>query len=224
MTGGRFDAGRLRERLATLGLSQSELARRIDVSQATIAKLALGNAFGTTHLHRIARELGTTPEYLTGETDDAGQGALPVPTPALIADQLGLAMIPHLELGYSMGGGNVISDYPRVGVMPFFRDWLRPMMKGTFADLFVARGEGDSMVPTLMDGDLILIDMAQKAITQQDRLWALSYGDLGMIKRVRKLPDGGYQINSDNPAVTAMTAYDGEMHVVGRVIWIGRRV
>jgi phage repressor protein C with HTH and peptisase S24 domain len=80
------------------------------------------------------------------------------------------------------------------------------------------------MVPTLLDRDLVIIDTAQKMITQQDRIWCLSYGDLGMIKRVRKLPDGGYQINSDNPSVTPITAYDGELNVIGRVVWIGRRV
>jgi len=38
--------------------------------------------------------------------------------------------------------------------------------------------------------------------------------------------DGGgtYRIMSDNPAVSDFDAADGEMHVVGRVIWIGRRI
>ena len=88
--------------------------------------------------------------------------------------------------------------------------------------MFVARGEGDSMMPTLLDGDIVLIDTAQKQITQQDRIWALSYGDLGMIKRVRRLPNGVYRITSDNEVVEPIEVADEEMHVVGRVIWIGR--
>src|SRR3546814_11777538 len=32
---------------------------------------------------------------------------------------------------------------------------------------------------------------------QQDRIWALAYGDLGMIKRVRRLPGGTYRLRSD---------------------------
>lgn len=140
----------------------------------------------------------------------------------LQAKEMGLSLIPELELGYSMGGGSVFSDYQRRGVVPFQRDWLRGFMRGTFADLFVARGTGDSMQPTLLDGDLVLIDTAQKRIDQQDRIWALSYGDLGMIKRVRRLPGGTYRIMSDNPAVSPIDAADEEMHVVGRVVWIGR--
>src|SRR3546814_6951458 len=80
------------------------------------------------------------------------------------------------------------------------------------------------MTPTLLDGDIVLIDTAQKDIGQQDRIWALAYGDLGMIKRVRRLPGGTYRLMSDNPAISDIEAADGEMHVVGRVVYIGRRI
>lgn len=66
-----LDAGRLKERMAAAGLSQSELARRVGISQASINKLTSGGAKrGSAYLHRIARELGTTPAYLNGETND----------------------------------------------------------------------------------------------------------------------------------------------------------
>lgn len=135
-----------------------------------------------------------------------------------------VALVPQLELGFSMGGGSVFEDYPSQGVIPFQREWLRGLMRGRLEELFVARGDGDSMEPTLKDGDIVLIDTAQKDILQQDRIWAVSYGDLGMIKRVRRLPGGTYQLISDNPNVTPISAFDGEMHVIGRVIWIGRRI
>lgn len=61
---------RVRERLAAAGISQSELARRVGVSQPTIANLISRSKKGSAHLHRIARELQTTPAYLSGETDD----------------------------------------------------------------------------------------------------------------------------------------------------------
>lgn len=63
-------AERLKALMATHGLSQSELARRVGVTQTTIRKLVTGAGYGSKHLHRIARVLDTTPEYLTGETDD----------------------------------------------------------------------------------------------------------------------------------------------------------
>lgn len=231
-----INGDRLRERIDAKGITQAELARIIGVTQPVISQLISGGSGGSKHLHRIARELDTTSEYLTGETDDPSLSAfastsLPfkhaqalAATPEEAAEQLGSVLIPQLEIGYSMGGGSVFADYQQTAMVPFPRDWLRPLIRGRFDELFVARGEGDSMVPTLLDRDLVIIDTAQKMITQQDRIWCLSYGDLGMIKRVRKLPDGGYQINSDNPSVTPITAYDGELNVIGRVVWIGRRV
>ena len=68
--------------MAHRALSQSELARRVGVSQATIFKLLTGESYGSKHLHRIARELETTPAYLEGETDDPAPDAPPPPRPA----------------------------------------------------------------------------------------------------------------------------------------------
>ncbi len=214
--------------MSELRLSQSELARLSHLRQPSIGRIIAGETRETGKLTEIAKALQTTPAYLTGETDNPDANAPALPTPELLAEQLGLALLPELELGYSMGGGSVFTEYEQKGVVPFQRDWLKPKMKGSFAELFVARGEGDSMQPTMMDGDIVVIDTAQKDVRQQDRIWALSYGDLGMIKRVRKLPGdgegaGGYDILSDNhEAVAPFRAYDGEMHIVGRVIWIGR--
>jgi len=64
------------------GLSQSELARRIGVTQGAIAKIANYNPQGSSKLHLLARELGTTPAYLTGEVDDPAEGAYPAPPPS----------------------------------------------------------------------------------------------------------------------------------------------
>lgn len=215
---------RIQERLEKLSLSQSELARRVKVSQPTINALVHGNNISSKHLHRIAAELETSPAWLAGETDeDAPVSVAPSALDAL-AEKMDLAVVPELELGYSMGAGAVFDQYEHKGVVPFQRAWLRSMMRGTIADLFVARGEGDSMQPTILDGDIVLIDTAQQSVRQQDRIWAVSYGDLGMIKRVRRTPKGGYLLLSDNPAVPPVECADEEMHVVGRVIWIGRRI
>jgi phage repressor protein C with HTH and peptisase S24 domain len=215
---------RILDRLNRHDMSQAELARRVGVSQPTINALIRGDNQGSKHLHKIATVLGTTPAYLEGKTEDPAENALTLPSPDVFAEQFNLALVPQLELGYSMGGGSIFDSYEHTGIVPFQRDWLRSMMKGSFEDLFVARGEGDSMQPTLLDGDIVLIDTSQKDIRQQDRVWAIAYGDLGMIKRVRRLPGGSYSVMSDNPAVQAFHAVDDEMYVIGRVIWIGRRI
>lgn len=75
---------RLRERLDARELSQAELARRVGVTQQSIAKLVAGRSSGSRFLHRIARELQTTTAYLEGETDDP---ASDIPDDLLTSDE-----------------------------------------------------------------------------------------------------------------------------------------
>lgn len=223
---GRMSIGdRIKERLSELGISQAELARRVKVSQPTINALINGNNQGSKHLHVIASELETSPAWLAGETDDMTPHSPRQSAIEALADELDLAMVPEFDIGYAMGGGNTLSErFEQTGVVPFARAWLRPMIGGTIGDLFVARGDGDSMEPTLRDGDIVLIDSAQRRVKSQDRIWAVIYGELGMIKRVRRTPGGSYLLLSDNPNVPPVECFDGEMNVIGRVCWIGRRI
>lgn len=66
-------------RMDALGLTQSELARRVNVTQGAIAKIAKNNPNGSAHIHKIAQVLQTSPAYLTGEIDDPAEGAPPPP-------------------------------------------------------------------------------------------------------------------------------------------------
>lgn len=61
---------RIKLRLEQQQLSQSELARRVGVRQSTINQLVSGESHSSRYLHKIARELRTSPAYLTGEVDD----------------------------------------------------------------------------------------------------------------------------------------------------------
>lgn len=70
---------RIAERMSHLSLSQSELARKVGVSQPTIAELIAVEKRSSKHLHRIAAVLQTSPEYLLGETDD------PAPTGVVVS-------------------------------------------------------------------------------------------------------------------------------------------
>jgi len=73
---------RLKDRMAAAGMSQAELARRIGVAQPTIFKMVHDQTYASRHLHKIARELGTTPAYLAGEIDDPDLNAPPPPPAA----------------------------------------------------------------------------------------------------------------------------------------------
>lgn len=61
-------------------ISQAELARRVGVDQSTINQLVKGGSRSSRYLHLIARELQTTPAFLTSETDDSELDAPTAPT------------------------------------------------------------------------------------------------------------------------------------------------
>lgn len=212
---------RIRERMEAQDISQAELARRVGLSQPSINALLHRNKGGSRHLHKIARELGTTAEYLSGETNDPDAGALLTPTSAVIAEQLDAVMVPMIDLSFSMGAGLVVDEGSIIGEYPFSREWLRARISGRLEDVMLITGEGDSMSPTIMSGDVLLVDRAQRTVRQQDQIWAIAMHEVGMIKRLRKQRDG-YAILSDNPAVPVDHADDGEMQIVGRVISIQR--
>jgi len=220
---------RIEERLEALGgrpkgFSQAWLAREVGISQPAINLLIRNPETGTKHLHSIARHLRTSVSYLLGQTDDPAADTVPAPTQAELADQLGMRLIPEVDIAYSLGGGSFVDDHSEPRLVPFRQDWLARLSEGGPIDPFLARGIGDSMMQTILDADDVLVNRALTSIRQQDRIWALAYGELGMIKRVRRLPSGVFQLNSDNPVVTPIEAAEEELHVIGRVVWIGRKV
>lgn len=215
---------RLAQRLAELRLSQAELARRIGVKQPSIAALISGKSQRTRHLHAIAKVLETSPEYLTGETDDVEGGVEHQPMSSLnVYDDDDTVSVQELNLAFGMGA--TFLDLPvKETRRSFSRNWLRMFTNAAPDKIYLARGMGDSMAPTIHNDDIILIDASANTMRMSDQIWAFSYGDFGMIKRLRPLPDGGIQILSDNPSVPPATAYDGELHIIGKVVAIIRRM
>ncbi|WCM29211.1 helix-turn-helix domain-containing protein [Sphingomonas sp. QA11] len=213
---------RVRSLMEARGLSQSELARRVQVTQGAIAKIVNSNPGGSSHLHKIARELGTTASYLTGETDDPAEGALPTPTPAVIAQQLDLVPIQSIDLAYGMGAS--FTDGPiETEILHFPRVWIESITSTPPALLTWAKGRGDSMIPTIHSGDMVIIDRSQKVILEPDAIWAYTVGDIGGIKRL-KVKGDRVIIMSDNKLVNEDSEPIDEIRIVGRIAFIGRLV
>jgi phage repressor protein C with HTH and peptisase S24 domain len=210
-----ISADRLRTLITERGTNQSELARRIGVSQATIAKLATGQSLGSRHLHTIARELGTTPAYLTSEIDDPSEGAVPAPTERDIAQHLDLVPIASVDQAYGMGA-TFADDGAEVEVLHFPKTWIEQLTHSAPASLTWARGKGDSMAPTINDNDMVLIDRSERRVEDQDLIWCFTIGDMAMIKRLRVRGDK-VTIMSDNKDVANDTAHPDEINIIGRI-------
>ena len=144
-----------------------------------------------------------------------------------LLEKLNLAAIPDASHSYAMGSGSFlegVSVYYRY----FDRTWIRSVTDAPADGLLFVRGVGDSMLPTIHEDDGVLINTGEYLVDRQDRIWAFTYGGLGMIKRIRRVPSPDevprYLIISDNPAVESFTVSGEEIAVRGRVVWVSRRV
>lgn len=223
---------RIKARLADKGWSQAELARRIGVQSTSIWKLAEGQSQNSRYLHLIARELGTTVEYLIGDTDDIAPAALTdrrlgygaPPADRSVSDQRGdIVEVAEIDLRYGLGA-TYLADTVDAQPRQFSRAWLRHFTDSPPEELFWALGQGNSMEGTIHDSDIVLIDRRQDSPRMADLIWAFAFGEIGMIKRLRPMPDGSVKILSDNPAVPAETAHDGELNIIGRVVAVVKRL
>lgn len=213
----------LKAAMAAAGVSQSELARRTGLSSSMIGKLARGEARQSAHIFELSRALGVSPEYLVGETENPGRQDIAMPNARIIAEELGMVPVRHVDLAIGMGAtflDQAISETQRF--MP--REWLDLYTRSPADKLIVAQGAGDSMFPTIHHNDLVLIDTTQNIPQMSDQVFAVSYCGLGCVKRLRPTNDGGWLLFSDNPTITPITAYDGELHVLGRVVAFFRKM
>ncbi len=206
------------DRLAQLieqnNLSNPKLGKMVGLSASMIGKLVRGETHHTSHIYSIAHALRTNPDYLMGTSDNPAASGI---------DEVETVQVPQIDLRFSMGGG-ADTDLPvQAETMSFSRSWIRQFTAASTNELFFARGAGDSMYPTIGDGDVLLIDRSQNTPTMGDQIWAITQYGLGMIKRLRPTAEG-YKILSDNPNVPPDTAADGSMHIIGRVIAVVRRV
>lgn len=138
-----------------------------------------------------------------------------------------LVYIRQVDISYAMGEGSEVEQYPATGLVPFNLAFIRAVSNANTESLFIATGHGDSMEPTLLRSDLVMVDTSQNQVRQQDQVWALTYAGGGMVKRLRRiLGDRGEQflILSDNPAVPPQAANVDDVHIVGKVVWVGRRM
>ncbi len=136
----------------------------------------------------------------------------------------GLRLIPKLLVGASAGPGAHNDAEALAGKIGFDEKWLRKMGVDP-KQLSLIRVEGDSMLPTLADGDDIMVERAAATAPLRDGIHVIRMDDVLMVKRVARGPGGRLSVLSDNPAYPDWADVDGpSVTVIGRVVWAGRRL
>ncbi len=216
------------------GFNQKSLARAAGLNQTAVRDILIGKSQHPRHdtLEKLAASLECSVIDLlepgqgrrgrsSGERLARGQGAA-VAGPSFDDE---LVFVATYEVAAGAGEGIVINSEHVRGRLAFRRDWLRGVTAAGPEELAVIAVRGDSMYPTLADGDTILVDLSQRAPVR-DGVYIIRFGEFVLVKRLLIDPARRLvTISCDNESYPPLSPVDpSDVDVAGRVIWVGRRV
>ena len=138
----------------------------------------------------------------------------------------GLVSINRHPVGVSAGPGAIAGHELGKPYFGFDERWLKVLTATPASKLSIVRVEGDSMSPTLNDGDDILVDLGDAIERLRDGIYVLRIDESLIVKRLALNPVGRrVTVQSDNPAYPDWPDCSlDEIRCIGRVIWSGRKI
>jgi repressor LexA len=134
----------------------------------------------------------------------------------------GLVEVPRLDIGASAGPGGLVEGEARRRPGVLSPALLRELGVRAEAASMI-RVKGDSMLPTLADGDEILVDRDRRRVEGRGGVFVIRLDGELMVKRLRT-GVGGIEVISDNPEWETRVVAARSLDVVGRVAWLGRAI
>lgn len=172
----------------------------------------------------LAAACGVTIQWLlTGQTE-SGSVML---RPADVSNLEEFVSIPRLDIRASAGPGQAVvpAEGDRPSFIAFREQWLRSLGVNPRNAEFI-ESHGDSMEPTIQDGDLLLIDRGIDRV-KSNGIYVLVAQGLVLVKRLQLLIGGSLLIISDNPKYEREVVKPdavADLRVEGRVRWYGRAI
>jgi phage repressor protein C with HTH and peptisase S24 domain/DNA-binding XRE family transcriptional regulator len=231
---------RIRERRQVLGISRPKLAERAGIPYSTLAGIENGDQQGSTELHKLARVLQCTVDYLVSgretQVNEVRQGWLtdlaspvdePFLRPIVVWDDPkdlppeSTVFLKKLDFHLSAGNGGPDPDAVEQTdkVTPFRADFVAAQ-GWTPRTHFTMRCSGESMEPTIQDAAPVVIATNERTI-RSGKIYAILLDGEPLLKRLDKLPGGKIRVRSDNPAPAyeAFIVEEAEVQVIGRAVW-----
>lgn len=133
--------------------------------------------------------------------------------------------IPEYDVHVSAGGGALVDHETIRRTWSFSARYLSEFLGVSHSNLAIVEVRGDSMEPTLLSGDRVLINLEDRQISQSG-IFALFDGGGTVVKRVEKRigDDKNATLISDNPIHERYSVEMQQINVIGRVIWVARRL
>lgn len=220
---------RIDERRVPLNLTDRALSIRAGLSGDAMRNLRRrvddpGAGASQRSLEGLAAALGVSVAWLSTGQDDGSSSEPAVvrnPSQKTIDD---LRHIRCYDIDAAAGNGAVVGIEQALFEIGFSPSMLREITNAPLDALAFVRVRGDSMIPTLVNGDWMMVDTTKREVALGG-MFLLRDGETLMVKRVEPLPLSGHiLVKSDNPLVPAFEAGPDQIEIMGRVVWIGRRI
>ena len=194
---------RLESALSDNDYTMADLGRKIQLSPTVINSWKTRGSIPRADIAcKTAQALNTTVEYLiTGNTCTE------------ISNSKSTFLVPILNQELSAGKGQLLPEEDVVEGLLSLPIWLRRKYGNNLGALHV---HGDSMQPTLNDGDMVVCDSL--GWDKSDGIFAIRLNGNGYVKRLQVV-NGKVLIKSDNPNYETITEPldSNAMSVIGKV-------
>lgn len=210
--------------------SNSEFARSISVREGTVRSWLTGASLpGAEALMEIQRVHGYSIDWiLTGSASQKTDGSqkndlVSVATEGADEDQY--AAIQRLKVTASAGAGAFNSATPEVESVRI-PAWVLRRLGLKAASARVISSRGISMMPTIGDGDLLVVDVSKDHRIPTDGLiYVLSIDNELLVKRLRQ-SSSGWILVSDNREMYPEEPIrpDASVKIHGQVRWVDRKL
>lgn len=219
MSDSEFESGFLERLMEIHGVrTDAELARRLGKSPSSVHNWRKRGNIPIDECIRVAKSTGASLDWLIlGIGDGPGTKVTEGLHPYLaLPSEEGYAEIPLYDIEAAAGDGCLFDEEHVIGTIPYRREQL--IHEGLAeAKLVALKVRGDSMMPTLDDGDTVIVNLAHR---QPDGVFLVRVGDALRIKRVQRMMAGCLRLSSDNdhyaPEVISPDQVDG-FEILGSV-------
>lgn len=200
-------------------ISQSKLASVLGVHRSSITQAKYKDSVPDSWILKLCADFDLDPYWLKyGTESPKGSGS-------------SLRKVPKVRARLDAGGGSFEVSSQVESFYAFRSDWLQ--YKGNPEQMVLMDVMGDSMEPTIWQGDTVLLDQAQNEI-YAGSIYALGVEDTVMVKRIAKSCPKEQEkhpqklvLISANPKYFPVYLQGEEidtLRILGRVVWMCRNL
>ena len=208
---------RIKAQMIRKGLNPKTLSEKANVGRSFIYDILSGKSVNptTSKLAAVAEQLGVSVQYLLS-------GIHPI-MEAKQRDCCELVDISGLDVENTTSGSVVVSKELVDKPYYFNGKWVKDKLVSKPEDLRMVTINTDSMSPTLMQGDVAVIDITQR-IPAPPAIF-LIFDGFGMVaKRLELISEIRVRVLSDNSKYSNYEIDLGELNILGKLVWFSREV